>query len=98
MKIIDLTNMIQSFDDTCTVLAGLDLLICCDTATAHIAGAMSVPVWIAIPYNPDWRWTISGNSTHWYDSMKIYRQIERDNWQTVFDEIKIDLEKIINKK
>lgn len=98
MKIIDLTNMIQSFDDTCTILSGLDLLICCDTATAHIAGAMGVPVWVAVPYNPDWRWTISGNSTHWYDSMKIYRQIERDNWQTVFDEIKIDLEKIINKK
>lgn len=93
MKLVDLTKMIQSFDDTATVLTGLDLLICCDTATAHMAGAMGVPVWVAIPCNPDWRWTMSGDTTHWYDSMRLYRQTkdERDDWSGVFERIQKDL-------
>lgn len=91
IKIVDLTKMIQSFDDTATILAGLDLLICCDTATAHMAGAMGKPVWVIVPFNPDWRWTLEGNKTMWYDSMSIYRQEQRDNWNGVFEKVAKDL-------
>lgn len=91
MKLVDLTSMIQSFEDTCTILAGLDLVICCDTATAHLAGAMGVPVWVCIPYNPDWRWSLEGETTHWYDSMRLYRQSEREKWEDVFGRIQEDL-------
>lgn len=95
MKIVDLTRMIQSFDDTATILAGLDLVICCDTATAHLAGAMGVPVWVAIPYNPDWRWMLEGDTTHWYDSMKLYRQTEKENWAPVFERMQKDLHEVV---
>ena len=95
MKIVDLTNMIQSFEDTATILCGLDMLICCDTATAHLAGAMGVPVWIAVPFNPDWRWTLKGDTTPWYDSMRIYRQEERDQWEPVFEKIQRDLYEVV---
>lgn len=95
MSIVDLTNMIQSFEDTATILAGLDMVICCDTATAHLAGAMGVPVWVAIPYNPDWRWKLEGDTTQWYDSMRLYRQTERDNWETVFERIGKDLSEVV---
>lgn len=84
MKLVDLTKMIQSFEDTCTILAGLDLVICCDTAVAHLAGAMGVPCWLLLPYNPDWRWGIEGERTKWYDSIWILRQPERDDWDSVF--------------
>lgn len=95
MKIVNLTTMIQSFDDTATILAGLDLLICCDTATAHLAGAMGVPVWVAIPFNPDWRWTLEGDKTPWYKSMKLYRQNSRDEWAPVFERMQKDLHEIV---
>lgn len=95
MKLVDLTKMIQSFDDTATILAGLDLLICCDTATAHVAGAMGVPVWVAIAYNPDWRWLMEGDTTQWYDSMRLYRQEERDNWTPVFERMQKDLHALV---
>jgi hypothetical protein len=95
MKIVDLTKMIQSFDDTATILAGLDLVVCCDTATAHLAGAMGVPVWVAIPYNPDWRWELKGDTTYWYDSMKLYRQPERDDWKSVFERMQKDLNETV---
>ena len=94
-KLTDLTHLIQNFEDTATVLAGLDLVICCDTALAHVAGAMGIPCWVALPYNPDWRWKISGNKTDWYESVKLYRQTERDNWLPVFEEIKKDLNETV---
>ncbi len=95
MELVDLTNMIQSFDDTATILAGLDLVICCDTSMVHLAGAMGVPAWVMVTYNPDCRWGLNGDKTPWYDSVKIYRQTERGEWNPVFDQIKKDLNEIV---
>jgi len=92
MNLIDMTNMIQTLEDTCTILAGLDLIITCDTALAHIAGAMGVPCWVILPYNPDWRWLKSGNATKWYDSIKIFRQSKYKDWSDPFQEVKKELE------
>jgi hypothetical protein len=91
MRLVDLTSMIQSFEDTATVLAGMDMVICCDTATGHLAGAMGIPVWMLIPYNPDWRWTMTGDKTPWYDSMRLFRQKERNNWDEVFERVEREL-------
>lgn len=91
MKLVDLTTMIQSMEDTATILAGLDLVICCDTAVAHLAGAMGVPCWVLIPFNPDWRWCISGDTTVWYDSLKLFRQSDRNNWEEVMSRVQKEL-------
>jgi len=91
MKLIDLTTMIQSMEDTCTILAGLDLVIACDTAIVHLAGAMGVPCWMCIPYNPDWRWGEESNKTIWYDSVKIFRQKTRGDWAGVLEEVQKEL-------
>lgn len=91
IKLVDLTEMIQNFDDTATILAGLDLLISCDTAVVHIAGAMGVPCWMLVPFNPDWRWGLEGDTTVWYDSVKLFRQSERGNWTDVIERIKKEL-------
>lgn len=99
MNLVDLTSMIQSFEDTATILAGLDMVICCDTAVAHLAGAMGVPCWLALPYNPDWRWLAEGDATDWYDSIKIFRQNKYDDWDSVFRKIESELhEKLLASK
>jgi hypothetical protein len=95
MKLVDLSKMIQTFEDTATILDGLDMVICCDTATAHLAAAMGVPVWVLIPYNPDWRWKIDGEKTEWYDSMKLFRQTERDNWANVLEKVAGELRETV---
>ena len=95
MNVIDITNMIQTYEDTAVVLTGLDLVICCDTSVAHLAGAMGIPVWMAVAYNSDWRWTLEGDKTVWYDSMKLYRQTEKDNWEDVFERMQKDLNEIV---
>jgi tetratricopeptide (TPR) repeat protein len=58
-----------------------------DFAAAHLAGALGVPVWVALPFVPDWRWLLDRCESPWYPTMRLFRQKERGNWQGVFQEI-----------
>ncbi len=91
IPMVDLSNQIKTFADAAVILSALDLVICCDTAIAHLAGAMGKKVWVCIPYNPDWRWQLQGESTHWYESMRLFRQEKKEDWNSVFEKIKESL-------
>lgn len=95
LKIVDMSNMIQTFEDSATIISGLDLIISCDTALVHLAGAMNVPCWALIPRSPDWRWGIEGSTAYWYDSVKLFRQNKRGDWISVIEEVKGKLYEVI---
>jgi tetratricopeptide (TPR) repeat protein len=65
---------------TAAIIANLDLLICADTSVAHLAGAMGVPVWIALPKSPDWRWLLERDDTPWYPTVRLFRQAVAQDW------------------
>ena len=75
------------FMDTAALMKNLDLVITSDTVTAHLAGALGVPVWVALPIAPDWRWLLEREDSPWYPSMRLFRQSERANWRGVFERI-----------
>ena len=85
--IISLSDDIEDFADLAAVIDKLDLVISVDTAPVHLAGAMGKPVWVMIPFVPDWRWMLDRNDSPWYPSMRLFRQNERYNWDTVIDDI-----------
>lgn len=85
--ITDLAPGMRDFADTAAALAGLDLLICVDTAVAHLAGAMGKPVWVLLPFAPDWRWGVTGESTPWYPSARLFRQDSRADWSEVMGQV-----------
>ena len=85
--IFDLSPSMQDFADTAQLLDQLDLVITVDTAVAHLAGAMGKPVWVVLPFMGDWRWGISGDSTPWYPTMRLFRQTRLGHWQDVFTEV-----------
>ena len=66
--------------DTAAVLALADLLIAVDTAAVHVAGAIRRPVWVMLPFSPDWRWTQSGASSPWYPQARLFRQPALGDW------------------
>ncbi len=76
-----------AFVETAAVLKNLDLLITCDTAIAHVAGALGVPVWVGLNKPCDWRWSQSGDSTVWYPSMRLFRQTTPGDWTPVMKNI-----------
>ena len=89
--ITELGSRLDDFMDTAAVLMNLDLVITCDTAVAHLAGALGVPVWVALPFVPDWRWLLDRSDSPWYPTMRLFRQKKPGDWAGVFEEIKAEL-------
>ena len=81
--------------DTAAVMKCLDLVITCDSAVAHLAGALGVPVWVPIHYVPDWRWLLDREDTPWYPTMRLFRQSATREWGSVFARIAQELRKLV---
>ena len=79
--------------DTAAVLKNLDLFITSDTAVAHLAGALGVPVWMALSTTPDWRWMTNREDNPWYPTMRIFRQSEHMAWGPVFERMAAELKR-----
>jgi hypothetical protein len=76
-----------AFMDTAAVMKNLDLVITSDTSIAHLAGALGVPVWVALNDVPDWRWLLNRDDSPWYPPMRLFRQRRTGHWEDVFDRI-----------
>ncbi|HLQ46082.1 MAG TPA: FkbM family methyltransferase, partial [Planctomycetaceae bacterium] len=79
------------FLDSAAVMKCLDLVITADTSIAHLAGALGVPVWVALPFVPDWRWQTTGDTTPWYPTLRLFRQPKPGDWNTVFERMASEL-------
>jgi len=89
--VIDLSAELTDFVDTAAVIAQLDLVIAVDTAVAHLAGAMGKPVWILLPFLPDFRWLLDRSDSPWYPSAKLFRQSAARNWDDVVARVAAEL-------
>ncbi|WP_448204560.1 tetratricopeptide repeat protein [Azospirillum sp. sgz302134] len=83
----DLMDGVRDFADTAAILRNLDLLVAVDTATAHLAGALGLPVWLLLPFAPDWRWLLGRDDSPWYPTMRLFRQPERGDWGAVVERV-----------
>jgi tetratricopeptide (TPR) repeat protein len=73
----------DAFVDTAAAMQTLDLIITCDTAVAHLAGALGRPVFVLLKKIPDWRWLLDREDSPWYPTMRLFRQKERGDWDEV---------------
>lgn len=85
--VLDAAPLIADWEDTAAIVSQLDLVVTVDTALAHLAGAMGVPVWTLLPFSPDWRWGLEGDTTPWYPSMRLFRQEAPGAWMPVLDRV-----------
>ena len=90
-RVIDLLAHIQDVLDTAAYMKQLDLVITVDTMTAHLAGALNVPVWIMLPAKADWRWMLKRTDSPWYPTARLFRQSEHNTWQPVIEQIQHEL-------
>jgi Flp pilus assembly protein TadD len=83
--IVDLAGELDdntgAFLDTAAIMANLDLVITCDTAIAHLGGALGVPTWVALASVPNWRWLLDREDTPWYPTVRLFRQIRAGSWE-----------------
>jgi tetratricopeptide (TPR) repeat protein len=82
-----------AFVETGAVMKNLDLVITSDTSIAHLAGALAVPVWVALSAIADWRWLLKRSDTPWYPTMRLFRQEKLGDWPEVFARMANEIQK-----
>lgn len=88
----DVSARLTTFAETAALIARLDLVISVDTAVAHLAGALGKPVWIALPFMPDWRWQLDRSDSPWYSQARLFRQPTQGNWTAVIDALRAEID------
>ena len=89
--LIDLKYEMKSWADTAEIIQGMDLIITSCTSIAHLSGAMGKPTWVIVPALPYYVWSLPGNTSPWYNSVKLYRQEKYGTWDSIFDKLYKDL-------
>ena len=93
-SVTDLGSTCEDFSDTATVMKNLDLVISADTSPVHLAGALGVPVWLALPSVSCWRWLTERHDTPWYPTMRLFRQTSSSDWSGVFERMAGELQRL----
>ena len=86
-RILNLKDEIKSFADTAAIMDQLDLVISVDTSVAHLAGAMGRPLWLLLPYTPDYRWGLDVEDSPWYPTARLWRQGQERQWAPVIERV-----------
>jgi len=89
--LIDLSPRLKDFAETAGAIMNLDLVIAVDTSVVHLAGALGKPVWIMLPFSPDWRWLLDREDSPWYPTARLYRQRTPGDWDDVVARVAADL-------
>ncbi len=89
--IIDLAPDLGDFADTAAVVANLDLVIMTDSAVAHLAGGLGVPVWILLGHSAHWLWLLDRTDSPWYPSARLFRPRVEGDWDYVLDKVAAEL-------
>jgi tetratricopeptide (TPR) repeat protein len=92
--VVDVAADLTDFAETAALISRLDLVISVDTSVAHLAGALSCPTWILLPYTPDYRWLLDRDDSPWYPSARLFRQDERRDYASVVEGVREELGKL----
>jgi len=84
-------DALKDFSHTAAIMTRLDLIISVDTSIAHLAGALARPVWVLLPFIPDWRWLLDRDDSPWYPTARLFRQDAERSWSSVIARVQAAL-------
>ncbi|WP_436975497.1 tetratricopeptide repeat protein [Paraburkholderia tropica] len=89
--ILPLGAELGDFTDTAALIAQLDLVICVDTSTAHLAASLGKPCWVLLPsYDVDWRWMHGRDDSPWYPgTVRLFRRGRDEPWPAVVERVRV---------
>jgi ADP-heptose:LPS heptosyltransferase len=93
-NVIPLGGELRDFADTAAVVSLLDIVVSADTATVHLAGALGRPVWVLLPFLPDFRWLLERDDSPWYPTARLFRQPRPGDWESVLARVQNELARL----
>ena len=93
--VLELGPHMRDFADTAAALKQLDLVIMTDSSVAHLAGAITCPVWNLLCNGSYWVYFTEREDCPWYPSMRLFRQQQPGDWDSVFKKVTAELQKAI---
>ncbi|HEY6329675.1 MAG TPA: tetratricopeptide repeat protein [Blastocatellia bacterium] len=78
---------VGDFWRTAVLAMQMDLIVTVDTAMAHLAGALGIPVWVLLPEPADWRWMRDRSDSPWYPTARLFRQSRGGDWEELVDRV-----------
>src|SRR5262249_24564330 len=94
--VADLAPQAKSWRATARLIRRLDAVVSVDTAVAHLTGALGVPAYVLVTKACDWRWDPASARTRWYDSMRVIRQQQQDDWRPCIAAVHAELEGLVD--
>ena len=85
---IDISNDMESL---AALISNMDLVVSIDNVTVNLAGALGVNTMVLLPFTPDPRWSVCGDQSYAYRSVKMYRQSARGEWMDVLSRLRVDI-------
>ena len=85
--LVNLGPEIADYGDTMAILENLEMVVTVDTSVGHLAAAMGKPVWIMLPYAPDWRWLLERSDSPWYPTVRLFRQTAARDYTPIIAQI-----------
>jgi tetratricopeptide (TPR) repeat protein len=96
--LLQFSDELKTFSDTAALISNLDLIISVDTSVAHLAGALRKPVWLLLPYVPDWRWLLDRDDNPWYPTARLFRQNDAREWDNVIARVRAALDDLVQSR
>ena len=79
-------TLTKDYDDTAALVSEVDMVICIQTAVAHLSGALGKECLVLLPKNSQWRYGSYGDIP-WYSSVKVFRQRSLQDWNGPLGEV-----------
>jgi hypothetical protein len=86
-NVMSIGGELGDFADTAAVISLLDMVVAVDTSVVHLAGALGKPVWVLVPFAPDFRWLLACEDSPWYPTMRLFRQPRIGDWDSVLERV-----------
>ena len=84
-------DQFANLDRFAAQVAAMDQIITIDNSTAHLAGALGIPVWLLLPFAADWRWLEARTDSPWYPTLRLFRQPKLGDWEPVMENVRSTL-------
>ncbi len=80
-------DQFADLDHFAAQVEAMDQVVTIDNSTAHLAGALGLPVCLLLPFAADWRWLEACSESLWYPTLRLFRQPKPWDWESVVEHV-----------